>query len=1229
MKSPRRIASLLAGRILKVSQTAAAIPCLVYIIVCARLLTIGAAQTLPYTPTTIFIPDSKPRPAGENAAADVAYIFSPRADRVELVALNFSRTLQSASLPLETLSSNVPFLDTSSTAFTPSLADNGSLIVYAGDCSTPTGSGVWTFNPSPDDGASLTWTQARATHVASTPGARGGPGFLGGSLSFSTTLEPALSRATTYVYGGMCPNPPSSDSAASPQSQATYSNQMIKIEPSEAEPDGYDISPIASRGPPVPEAGFTLTGLTPSISNRSGVVTQQANYVLLGGHTQNAFVNMSTVAIWSLPEESWGFISDVRTAGTSPLAVKKSSTMARAQDSQPIDSRSGHTTVLSADGNSLVVLGGWVGDPSQAAAPQLAVLSIGDDYGGDGDWQWFVPSSQPEGPGIYGHGAALLPGNVMMVYGGYSVAATSGARVKGRQAANIPMFLNLTSMSWSSDYRNPGSTEGDQVDGDTTTAVGSTQQHLGLGLGLGLGLAAVAAVPVIFFCYRRRQRHRRTIRDSAIRALAQDTSQFLPHDDGDNDAAGYPGGPSKGASSVGWWYMGGGDPYARGGRSLGYQSLRTNIYGGPIQASPPMQQAGRRPLLRRGGYDPPSLSPASRGAAGGSGVIHPIIEADEDGGGAAASVPALAASEPSHSSSSPPDPFLTPTQESPTASLAPSLPPPAAAAGGRASQTPSPDRDPEVQEWMSDVDAVDALLSGAAARRAKATGVDDARTDSNVSESNRNRLSGQGGAVSRSGSGRSYALLSFFGGGSAPAPAPAPADDRAGTSSSTASVPSYNTARSSFSALQAEGPSLLMGRGPRNRDRDRDARREREEDGGGDDGNDDDDDGYDEPPGSPSKRKPRRSWLGSLRRALTGGSSSGAADNGDGGGGGNDDAARRAEGALAAGASDYEARLGGLSGIAAGGLLRRKSGRGDWEAPEAAGAGASGGRARGKGKATGARWSGGGGGGGDYRAVAGREAEGAPRYYDDNSQRRGGADEEEEEEWDIERAVETRLVQVMFTVPKEPLRVVNAEPDAESATGITIDEDDDDEEAGEEEQRRRQRESDGELRATAQAAADSTTVAEAVAAATAAREAEQLALREIGAELAAEAWRAPGRSKSRGRSAAPAARSRSRGRSLASEDGGARLSSATVDRLVDGGGASESRKRKPSHSPMASSTHSEGAVCSAQAVRLERAPAALRTRVLAMVENIEGRSREGSPGASAASLPLSAASGPR
>lgn len=55
---------------------------------------------------------------------------------------------------------------------------------------------------------------------------------------------------------------------------------------------------------------------------------------------------------------------------------------------------------------------------------------------------------------------------------------------------------------------------------------------------------------------------------------------------------------------------------------------------------------------------------------------------------------------------------------------------------------------------------------------------------------------------------------------------------------------------------------------------------------------------------------------------------------------------------------------------------------------------------------------------------------------------------EDDEDWDVERAVEQRLVQIMFTVPKERLRVVNAEIEREEEAELVDPEkewDDDDE----------------------------------------------------------------------------------------------------------------------------------------------------------------------------------------
>ncbi|OTB08070.1 hypothetical protein M426DRAFT_317178 [Hypoxylon sp. CI-4A] len=1157
--------SLFASRILRLPQMTAAIRCSIFVAVLVRLSAFGAAQTLPYIPTNIFIPDSKPEPAQDNATVDIAYIISPQGDSVNLLALNFSNKLQASSLSFQTLSSNVPFLDTNNTAFTPSLADNGSLIVYAGDCSSPANSKIWTFNPSSNNDASSAWAEASATIADDTETIQIGPSFLGSGFSFSNTLEPKLSPATTYVYGGMCPNA-TSDSDTS-QSNASYSNQMIRIESSETGNGQFTINSVSSKGPPVPEAGFTFTGLSPSVSNHSGTVTQQVNYVLLGGHTQYAFINMSTVAIWSLPEESWSFISDIGVGSSSSanteLAVK--STI------KSIDSRSGHTTVLSEDGTTLIVLGGWVGDQTQAASPQLAVLNIGANYGGNGDWEWIVPDTQPSESGIYGHGAALLPGNVMMIYGGYSISSTE-AKTK-RETSNVPTFLNLTSMSWSDDYTNPDYDEATQ-DSNSGTTSGDVDKSLGLGLGLGLGFAAIIIAIILYFLYKRRMRHRRTIRDSAIRALAQDTSRFLPHDDEMTEQD-----QSNG------WYMGDADPYLRGNRSLGYQSLharpsldtsRQTWFSG----APPAQQVARKPLPRRNTYDPPS------------GVIHPIIEADEDGSlhdGDITSEPMSPARD-FDGRRRDSDPFLTPTQETQI-----SFPPPT-----RASATPSPEgrrggtTDPEVQDWMTDVEAMDALLTrnAAAARssgpnsptrrgpnsnsnnnnnnnngRSGRGGEDDTRTESNVSESNRSSIIL--GALSRSGSTRSHRKSNSalgFGGGVAAA-----AEEGRGGSSGSSSAPSYNTARSGFAALQAEGPALLMtGAKPKPKQNNNKNR------------NDDEDDDIiiDETPGSPSKSKPRRrSWLGSLRRAL---SSASRRDSTAGREQGrdvyDDDYGMSGEAEV----GDYEGRLGGLSGIAAaGGLLRRKSGRGAWEAVEQ--------QQQSQSQSQSPGYYG--------RGKKGKEKGVADRRSGMYAQVGDGDEEDYDDEWDIEKAVERRLVQVMFTVPREPLRVVNASPDMESGKDVVVIDPEEDSSSSLDEKQKLRRKSEERIEeidlglplpSPSPVSDEDNDLG---------GEDEKDILREVQEELEAEWKLEKGKGKAmnheeeRGRHRVePITPVRATPPRRNLQDEGIRLLSIEP--------SSESRKRKPSRSPV---EDPDGDVFSAQAVRLERP----RTRVLAMVQSIE------------------------
>ena len=70
-----------------------------------------------------------------------------------------------------------------------------------------------------------------------------------------------------------------------------------------------------------------------------------------------------------------------------------------------------------------------------------------------------------------------------------------------------------------------------------------------------------------------------------------------------------------------------------------------------------------------------------------------------------------------------------------------------------------------------------------------------------------------------------------------------------------------------------------------------------------------------------------------------------------------------------------------------------------------------------------------------------RRRQGARDWDVDNTAAEGAAvsiGPEEEEEWDVESAVERRVVQVMFTVPREKLRVVNAGPDGDGVSIVSM-----------------------------------------------------------------------------------------------------------------------------------------------------------------------------------------------
>ncbi|KAG7119774.1 hypothetical protein HYQ45_014838 [Verticillium longisporum] len=960
----------------------------------------SAAQTLPYIPTTVLLPDRT-----SSNGSDIAYIFRPSSSssdgktHVDLLSVNISATVD-GDTSIETISSDLPFLRNAkdTTAFLPTVADNGTIIVQAGDCAAAGGFDVWTYTPADmaSDSRDGSWEKAAANTASDTNGsndneAQPNPHFLAAAISYSSVLAPVMSDPILYSYGGMCSTP--SEDASSWQSAANYSKQMVRVardSGSESEMS-YTASLITSKGPAFPEAGFSLTPLSPSITNRSDTITQQRGYVLLGGHTETAFINMSTAAIWNLPAESWSFLS--------------------------INGPDSEGPVLNEAGDALVVLGGWVGTVAHAADPQLAVLRMGNSYG---EWAWEIPDDQPQGSGVYGHGAVLLPGNVMMTYGGFEISGSS-SKVKRQQNSGSPRFLNLTSLSWGSSYTNPSSSSNSGGNGSGASEGSSkndnnneTMKKVGLGVGLGVGLLAVIGAIVVWFCYRKRTKKQRQDRDRAVQGLAQDAARFLHADDEMVER--------DDPWSSNSWYTGGHDPYDQGSRSLGYETLRNNrsSLGGYGGNAPAGLLIPRKPVISkaaRGAYQPTASRPSNLPTAG---HIHPIYEADEEApdGPVLMRDPDMGPETPTSQTYS--DPFATPRHSGIEASTSATAGPIAFLPPNRAALTPSPDRnhqrgfvDPEVQDWQSDVDAAEALFAqmppragrGSPTRRASmrsarsgTTGPDDERTGSGLSDSNRSTFSS---LLSRSGSAagtaRSYTpyraspthtstLLSA--GGATNNDGRLSTSGSGSGSSSSNSAHTFSTAKSNFTSLQAEGPSLLL-RGERSS-----PTREQHYQGGHARGSSyphhgDDDDEEDNfiVPGSPSKSKPRRGkgWLGSLRRVFSVSGGGSPADSSVG----SISPARRSslDGRDELASTAYESRL-GLSGIGGAELLRRKQGRSGWQDGEVVNdTGGSGAR---------------GGDGGPPPGVS-------------------------EEDWDIERAIEKRLVQFMFTVPKERLRVVNGD----------------------------------------------------------------------------------------------------------------------------------------------------------------------------------------------------------
>lgn len=477
-------------------------------------------DALPYNPTRIFLPPN----------SSFAYIFGPSSQsngQVQLSSLDTSDAFTTTNPELSTISDTLPFLRKDALSpFAPTIDAAGNINVVAGKCSEkPSLTQVWQFQPDTDSSSgSGSWKQYSTSYKQGQDVAGyAGLGYLSNSIAFSDSVDNNGKDTSVYVFGGMCPYDNSTTDTWI--SRAEYSNSMLTVSP---DASNFDISMVASRGPPVSQAGSSITALPPTYGlDASGTAqAQQQNFVLLGGNTEAAFINMSQVALFSLPQQSWSFIEVQQpTNDKTDLAIRQTAT--------EVTPRSGHTAVLSESGDKIILFGGWVGDVNTPANPQLAVLELGAGYGGNGDWKWTVPPQHGTGlevgTGIYGHGATVLPGGVMMVMGGYEITGSSSSRIKrATPAGNSRMFLyNTTSNTWLTSYAGSKSIV---ASGTSSGPLSTTSAKVGLGTGLGIGAALLISIVGFYLWYGKRLKSAEEDRERTLLSYSSDGSTMAQLD---------------------------------------------------------------------------------------------------------------------------------------------------------------------------------------------------------------------------------------------------------------------------------------------------------------------------------------------------------------------------------------------------------------------------------------------------------------------------------------------------------------------------------------------------------------------------------------------------------------------------------------------------------------------------------------------------------------------------
>lgn len=956
------------------------------------LYQVASASTVPYTPSHVLV---------SSVEDSLVYLLLPESSGDEghastsFLSLNVSQNVDTDSSSYTTLLDQAPFLSADPTApFVPVVDQQGNIKVFTGDCQNASNpSMLWQFTPDPDSSiGNGTWKQFAVTAQNDTSG----PNYLSGGFAYAPT---DTAESSVYSFGGMCPD--LKNATTDWIAAANYSDATIKLVSSGGS-SSYNLEAAGQRAPPIAEAGFSVTPLQPSYTNtkRDGQQQRQQDFLFIGGQTQEAFLNMSQLAIYSLPQDGWTFV-DVQSGSTG------AKTELTARDTTPkIEPRSGHTAVLSSDGSRVIVLGGWVDNTSTPANPQLIVLELAAGYGGYGQWTWTVPNTEDsflaDGAGIYGHGATVLPGDVMMIAGGSSISKSSSKRSTSNSQTH---FYNLTSNSWATSYTNPNwhTTDHTQSQSQSHKSSGSltTAQKIAIGVGIGAGIPFLIVLGFLFFWCSRRYRFRRK-RDSDLRDLALGAQRAHFWGQNEPEMSSSIRGPSRPGSdnSYPWNSTRGNSPPKRPDTGDTVVAEQTGLLSnGPVSKMP-----------IRLVNSPPSSSGRYAGVNGDQirqdtfGSISPIDERDELEASATDSLIAH-------------DPQATPPTRPSQGGLLEDveIPDPFLDAPFLTPQSTIIDPENSIGTY-NEHQSLAGMLSRPEDSRSTPSPTKERPTSTNSSLHTGMRL----GTVAKSratvlqgpshmpSNGRSSPSKSVAASTRSKDTGRVRADSAAtGSSGKRYSSDSFSTAYTTLSQRQAEGERLLHS-----------GTEERSVESAGA--------AYELPSKVATTSRPKATeWMGSVRRVFTGGRKWGTSDKKP------NNSKANSFASLTSGADRRSAVLetsGPASHLfpadtdgavpprravsASAELLRRKQGAKDWGASSSA-----------------PRTS---------PTTPSSSSHGTESYTEADAMI-GATDEEyDSDEWDIESAAENRRVQVMFTVPKERLRVVNATArDLENASQLS------------------------------------------------------------------------------------------------------------------------------------------------------------------------------------------------